>query len=434
MMALAARPSLAIHAPIQRTTACGLVIFDDPQERGAGTAYLPDALPQRIRSMNDLRSDMIWVANVPDRGLSRTHPGLRASDYFGASISDIAYDLGLAYSRGYPLNAQEGVAIATIMSRAVVVASRVYGWDLDGGAAPLGGETLFEDIAMAMRMEPPHKASGDSIGSRLGHACQDRSAPNWPFEPLERLVPVTLRFNRLAYARQLLAQLVPAGADWVEVGQGQRIDRLPTLVNLAIDWSETAPDVVALAAFGQTGKRKQQLRLWACGPELDWLGPLCRAHVHAALINERGYSLLAAPLQMPVPLAVRSQLTMSYSAGLVGKAHLDAVLSAECYQGSKGRFASATGAWLRAYDRGFMFGVACRAHAAGFLVRRYGDGEIGLRVREDQLQALLKFKRDLGFMYPAIESLVPGVSPCEEGEGGWGTVTTSESYGVEGGS
>lgn len=27
-------------------------------------------------------------------------------------------------------------------------------------------------------MGPPPKASGDSIASRLGHACQDRSAPN----------------------------------------------------------------------------------------------------------------------------------------------------------------------------------------------------------------------------------------------------------------
>lgn len=392
----------------QPAISCGLVIFDDPQEHGAGTAYLPETLPQRFRSVNDLRTDMVWVANVPDRDISRSHPGLRASDYFGAGLPDIAYDLGLAYSRGYPLAAQEGVAIATIMSRAMTVAAKAYGWDADAGAPDFSGETLAEEITATIQRQDSPKASNDSMASRFGHASQDRSVPNWTFERHDAVIPVILRFNRLAYARQLLAQRVPAGSDWAEAEPGRRVEGLPVIAGIAIDWSDANPDLAALAAFGRTGNRRQPLRMWACGAELAWLAGLCRLRAHTTLVNANGYASLPTALQMPVPLAVRSPLTMSYAAGLVGKAHLEAVFSTECYHGKNGRLASAAGAWLRAYDRAMMFSVACRAHAAGFRVLRYGDGELSLRVSRDQLDELDKFKQAEGFMYPTVESLAAG--------------------------
>lgn len=248
----------------QPTIGCGLVAFDDPQERGAGTAYLPDTLPQRFRSVNDLRTDMLWVANVHDREISRLHPGLRATDYFGARLSDIAYDLGLAYSGGYSLAAQDAIAIATIMSRAMTVAARSYGWDLAGGALDFSGETLAEEISATMQHEGSEKGSKDPMASRFGHASQDRSVPNWTFERHDAVISVILRFNRLAYARQLLAQRVPAGADWTEAEPGQFADGLPIIAGIAIDWSEANSDLAALAAFGRTGNRRQPLRLWAC--------------------------------------------------------------------------------------------------------------------------------------------------------------------------
>ncbi|QYY33616.1 hypothetical protein K2O51_31825 (plasmid) [Cupriavidus pinatubonensis] len=423
------RPVTPLGA-IQRGPSCGLVIFDDPQERRAGTAYLPEALPQRIRSMNDLRTDMVWVANVPDRDISSAHPGLRATDYFGASLADIAYDLGLSYSRGYPLTAQEGVAVATILSRAMTIALRTYGWDADGSEASFEGDTLAEEIATGMRLRPAVVASGDAMASRLGHATQDRSVPNWPFEQHDAVVPVTLRFNRLAYARQLLAQEVPAGTDWVEISKAPRVGGLPAIANVSIDWSDADPDLAALAAFGQTGKRKQQLRLWASGPELAWLSRICRPSVSTAWINANGYVGLPAELKLPVPLAVRSQLTMSYAAGLVGYSHLRAVLSIECSQGSKGRAASAIGAWLHAYDRGLMFSVARRAHESGFHVRWYGNGEIRLSVREDQIDALTAFRLEEGFMYPAVASLELGTQSASADEE-WSTGVTEATYGTE---
>jgi hypothetical protein len=417
--------------PTQAGASCGLVIFDDIQERRAGTAYLPEALPQRIRSMNDLRTDFIWVSNVPDRDISGAHPGLRAADYFGASLADIAYDLGLAYSRGYPLTAQEGVSVATIMSRALTIASRSYGWDSDRGEASFAGETLSEEITSTVHLRPTVAGNGDPMSSRLGHASQDRSVPYWPFEDHEAVVPVTLRFNRLAYARQLLAQGVPAGTEWVQVSNAQCVGGLPVIAKLAIDWSESDPDLAALAAFGQTGRRKQLLRLWAAGPELDWLSEICHPQVSVALINADGYAGLPANLKLPVPLAVRSQLTMSYAAGLVGYSHLRAVLSIDCSDGGKGRAASAVGAWLHAYDRSLMFSVARRAHMAGFHVRSYGSGEISLRVRKDQLDALKKFRLDEGFMYPAVASLERGAHPAEHEEVGSTGVTEEATYGTE---
>ncbi|WP_342051215.1 MULTISPECIES: hypothetical protein [unclassified Cupriavidus] len=413
MSALETALPLTRRISAQPTIGCGLVVFDDPQERGAGTAYLSDTLPQRFRSVNDLRTDMLWVANVLDREISRLHPGLRATDYFGARLSDIAYDLGLAYARGYSLAAQDAVAIATIMSRAMTVAAKSYGWDLAGGALDFSGETLAEEISATMQHEGSEKGSKDPMASRFGHASQDRSVPNWTFERHDAVISVVLRFNRLAYARQLLAQRVPAGTDWTEAEPGQFIDGLPVIAGIAIDWSEANSDLAALAAFGRTGNRRQPLRLWACGAELEWLAGLCQLRAHTTLVNVNGYASLATALQMPVPLAVRSPLTMSYAAGLVGKAHLDAVFSIECYQSRSGRLASAAGAWLRAYDRAMMFSVACRAHAAGFRVQSYGDGEIRLRVSSDQLNELDKFKQVEGFMYPAVESMAAGIGVAD---------------------
>src|SRR3546814_10709060 len=77
---------------------CGLVIFDTPEAKH-GTAFLPQTDPQRVRSANDLRNDVLWISNLsPLEPITHVYPNLRSDFYFRRKISELGHDLGIQSS------------------------------------------------------------------------------------------------------------------------------------------------------------------------------------------------------------------------------------------------------------------------------------------------------------------------------------------------
>jgi len=254
----------------------------------------------------------------------------------------------------------------------------------------------------------------DDLVRALTQAHQAASEPDWPaptYEPDS--VFVTLRFNRLNYAQQLLDAPLPTGRGWVRVDGMKAQDSAmtyclehPTLVKATVEWDNASSDVAALAAYGQAGKKRNPMRLWLAQPELAWLSRYARITITSIWVDQSGYARLAPGARLPGLFVAHPEACLSYSAGLVALNHWDALSSCTWNRRSRTEEASVWATWLRAMDRGMMFSMALRAHEAGFHVQRYGSGALRLRVTRDRLPELAQFKQEHGFMYPDISSLM----------------------------
>lgn len=394
---------------------CGVVLFDHPDEVSNGTAYLPEEPAQRIRSPNDLRNDVLWVSNLSVfEEKIKSHPNLRSGYYFRVLLAEIAHDLGLQSSRDGHMRAEDALAVANYMTRAMTIAARVYGWDVaELGPLKVSESLLMKDIAKGLPTSPaPDPRFRDDLIRALTQAYQEVSVPDWPTPPYAPdSVYVTLRFNRVNYVKQLLECPVPAGREWVrlEQVQGNTIDyclRHPTLVKATIEWDNASSDIAALAAYGQAGKKRNTMRLWMTQPELAWISEYAKVTITSIWVDRSGYQKLSASAKLPPLFTQHPEACLSYSAGLVAFNHWQGLASCTWNRRSRIEEANVWAAWLRAFDRAMMFDMAVKAYEAGFHVDRYGGGSLRLRVSRDRLTELAQFKEECGFMYPDMTSLV----------------------------
>lgn len=396
---------------------CGLVLFDHPEEVGSGTAYLVETSPQRIRSPNDLRNDALWVSNLSTtEERTRSHPTLRNSYYFRVLLSEIANDMGIQSSREGQMSLDDALKISTIMTRTMTIAARAYGWDVsEMGPLRVSEQYLMRDIVKMLPSSPtPDARYRDDLIRALTQAHQENSEPDWPgaiFEPDS--VFVTLRFNRVTYAQQLLDCQVPAGRAWSRLENVQMDNTTlryclshPTVVKATIEWDNTPTEIAALAAYGQAGKRRNAMRVWMTQPELSWISRYAKVTIHSVWVDDSGYTRLSPAGRLPPLFAAHPESCLSYSAGLVAHNHWQALASCTWNRRSRIDESNVWAAWLRALDRAQMFSMALKAHQAGFHVDRYGSGSLRLRVTRSRLPDLVRFKEEHGFMYPEISGLI----------------------------
>jgi len=245
------------RTPLIAPLACGVVLFDDVNEVGSATAYLPSMAAQRIRSPNDLRNDVLWVSNLSVfEERVRHHPTLRSGYYFRTGLSEIAYDLGIQSSRDGQMSPNDAMKLATIMTRTMTMAARAYAWDVaELGPMRVQEPFLASDIEKMLNTAPaPDARFRDDLVRALTQAHQASSEPDWPaptYEPDS--VFVTLRFNRMNYVQQMLDAPLPTGRGWVKV-EGMQVQENalayclehPTLVKATVEW-----DIELAALFRQ---------------------------------------------------------------------------------------------------------------------------------------------------------------------------------------
>jgi hypothetical protein len=177
-------------------------------------AYLSIGPAQQIRCANDLRSDVLWISNLNSieafPALS-VIPNLRASNYLSFTLADIAHDLGIDITREGQIDHTDAMKLAGVLTRAMTIATRAYGWDAPE-LGPLRIQDLYLslDIARALPTPPQMLTEHRSeLAHALTQAYQDDSVPNWSAYHSDgksesaQSAYVTLRFNRLNYARAL---------------------------------------------------------------------------------------------------------------------------------------------------------------------------------------------------------------------------------------
>lgn len=391
----------------------GVALFDE--SRDSGWACVQGSQPFRYRQPQDLSNDCIWVCSVSGTEFRSKWGGmhhLRSADYI-SKLHYLAGDYGLRVDGEGKFGhlAQQACAqLAPTIHRAMVIASQVYGWS--DPANRLRMDSLSEDIRKGL-VEPPRAAN--HMRGALAAAYQSYSSPSWGgFRGEQNSILLTLRYNRLDYARRLLCTLVPDGA-WTKHGdEGGRTNLplrdfldpdTPCLVHATVEFTGQDQELASLCAFGSQPSRSV-LRSWISQPELMWLSQHAHVHVTAAYTVESGKPL-PWNVQLPELLVSDPLFSLSIPAGLVAEAHWKALATPVYNARAKGekKDYSAWSVWLRAWDRAYSFQLALAAHKQGYLVNGYGNGSVVVRCPSERLPHLLDFCQENDIAHPAFQSI-----------------------------
>lgn len=386
----------------------GVALFDNPNDMTAGWACRADESPFKFSGIAELSNDTLWVTNLSfdeykNRAKKISH--LRRSDYLRSSLTSIAADLGIRITGVFAREAS--VVLARVFRHSMLIAIHTYAWE--SPLTDLRGDTLSDDI----RRYLPYATSAQPLTrAAFISAHQSYSMPEWGsfYEP--DTVPLTMRYNRMDYAKQIMATMVPDDS-WTYMPPGDACrmtindllnpDR-PCMVEAAVELGTLNPDIAALISFGAQTARRSGIRKWISQPELSWLSRHATVRVSSVL-----YAQAAAP--MPANLGLPERLTadplfaMSLSAGLVAEAHWSAVAAPVYNRTSKSNDVSSRAVWLRAVDRALSFGLAQKAYEAGFRVSGYGNGSVFVRVARSRLHDCLKFADENNIAHPAFDAI-----------------------------
>ena len=393
---------------------CGVVLFDDPKDASSGSAFLPNQATQRIRSLNDLKNDVLWVSNlsIHDDKIKH-HPSVRSGWFFRLTLNEMAQDIGIQSSLDGQMEPDDAQRISNIATRALTIAALAYGWSAKEGVGALQELLLHSDIQKGLPRPPiPDARWRDSLAVAFRQSYQERSVPSWAsYSWAPDSVFVTLRFNYVDYVKQLLDQPVPLGKKWTKLEEsGVRLlddpvayclDK-PCFVRATVEWDNASSEIAALAAYGQAGKRKNAMRLWLSQPELVWLSKYATITISDIWIDQSGLGKLPKQARLPDLFESSPESVLSYSAHIAAYNHYQAISSDTWNRRTRSYEVSVWAAWIKALDRAFMFSVALAAHERGFYVASYGDGSLRLRILREQANDLMAFKVEQGFMYPDL--------------------------------
>lgn len=406
---LTPRPSAVKSPDIDPSTKIprfGVALPDYPTDIDSnGWAYVfGEDSARRYSTLAELPNDAILVTNH-----ERLRPGLRVarnirgSTYLSRSLKQIADDLG--HSIDGAASADIAIKLGRIVHYAGMTAISAYGWSSPMDA--LASSTLAEDIRKTLK---PDQAAPELVDHMVS-AYQSWSSVNWPYASDRDMVNVTLRLNRLHYARKLMSYPAPAGA-WTYMpvgGRSRGIDQwidpsAPCLVEATVEFADTDPEMAVLLAIGSSAQGGA-LRKWFTSVELSWLSRFATINVNSVLSNDA--MIEPAPrTRLPEALTKDPLLAMSPAAGLVAECHW-AALATPAYD-PKTRMRNAIGPhgiWLRAHDRRLCFERALYLHQHGFKVNGYGNGAVLVKSERARLPELMEVADVIEAQYPVFTRL-----------------------------
>ncbi|MEJ8837583.1 hypothetical protein [Ramlibacter sp. AN1133] len=398
----------------------GVALFDE--SRQSGWACLVDMQPFRFRQPQDLPNDCVWVCSATGTDFrpwaQLAH--IRSADYV-SKLHYLAHDYGLRVEgegKFGQLAQQACAQLAPTIHRTMVIASQVYGWT--DPSTMLRGVSLTEDIRKCLVAPPAPRnfmrgmlqSAYQSYSKPVVHAFNRASGPE---------ITITMRYNRLEYAKRLLAQQIPDG-HWTCVSDsaGYPLDKAldpayPSLVTATVEFVGKDAEISDLCAFGADASRGM-LRSHISQPELQWLSKHARIHITSAHVAATGKPL-PSNAQLPELLTSDPLFSLSVPAGLVAEAHWKAIgtptYNPRAASGDKREFSS-WAVWLRAHDRAFSFELAMAAHQAGFRVLGYGNGAATVRVEKERLPQLLDFCMENEIAHPAFRSIFQDHGLCAD--------------------
>ena len=356
-----------------------------------GWASIGGTPARRIQGVASLPSDVIWLTNLDYTAFSATrlymHSNFRNLGWLRTRFEQIADEFGLGTNTGKAKETAETVAL---------IAHRVVAYSCKELGVRVKGPRLNDDFSDMLgldrcRLTEQHYAAFESIAGHpnvtvVQSVSYGRGAPT-----------LTLRVNRLRYARTMLSYRVPPDTGWTLVKNrmsDDELDRLeiPFIVRCRI--TDVKPLMAETLSWGSGSK---SLREWLTPTEWRVVRKHAQVEARSVILCEQGYaSQDSYAAKLPTgPLA-----ELSYSLGLVGEQLWSALMNKQPRANGQTGY-TARAAWMRAVDRMTMFDYAQRLAAKrGITLVGYGMGNVVVRVPEGGLEAVLEATTDVGLMPP----------------------------------
>lgn len=381
----------------------GAIVFDPSTVIGsgdrtvvsltAGWASIGGTPARRIQGISGLPNDVIWLTNLSYAAFLAAklnmHANFRNDGWLRTAFEQIATEFGLGRNTGKAKDAAEAIAL---------VAHRVVAYSCkELNVKILSHGRLNDDFATAMgldrcRIPEAHYSTFETIA---GH-------PNVSvIQPVSfgrgTTSSTTLRSNRLAYARRMLAHKVPPDSGWVLAKQKLTETELesmelPFMVRCRI--TNVKPIMAEALSWGSGAK---SIREWLTDVEWRVVRQYADVELRAAMVCEQGYESMERYAAM---LPQGSVDELSYTLGLVAEQVWTALMNKQPRTGRITGF-SARAAWLRAIDRMQMFDYAQRMQSRrGVNLIAYGMGNVTVRVPEGGIKHILDMAVDVGLMPP----------------------------------
>lgn len=395
----------------------GVALFDE--SRSSGWACLPgkNDEPFRFRTPEDLKNDCVWICSAEGMDFTqswgRMHH-MRPANYI-SKLTHIAADIGVrTEGQGrFGASAQRASKdLASLIHRSVVYAAQAYQWQEP--MARLRQSVFADDLRVWLNDTCPPPPMRSDMRAAVESAHQSYSAPVYGYSTFEPgNLTVTIRPNRLDYARRIMATPMPDG-NWNYIDSssagGLREEDLkdperPSLMMATVEFSGHDVEKAALCAYGaQISSKSRTLRTWLTQTEMAWLGQYAEIRVGAAFISEHRRLL---PEKLLLPDAMLDPLcSPSISVGMVAEAHWKALVTEVYKPALRKREVSMWGLWLRAADRAMSFDLARRVQDAGFTVLSYGNGQVVLNCKRDKLYDLMAFCMQNDVAHPNFRGIL----------------------------
>ncbi len=381
----------------------GAIVFDPSSVIGGsdrsvvsltgGWASIGGTPARRIQGIAELPNDVIWLTNLGYTAFLAAklnmHANFRNEGWLRTAFEQIATEFGLGRNTGKAKETAE--VLSLIAHRVVAYSCKELNIQVQSHAR------LNDDYATAMgldrcRIPEMHYSTFETIA---GHpnvsVIQSVSFGRGTASSM------TLRCNRLAYARRMLSNMVPPDTGWELVKQKltdadlERMEK-PFLVRCRI--TNVKPIMAEALSWGGGSKL---IREWLTDVEWRIVRQYADVELRAAMVCEQGYESLDSYAGM-LPQGTVDEL--SYSLGLVAEQVWTALMNKQPCAGRINGY-PARAAWLRAIDRMQMFDYAQRMQSRrGVTLISYGMGNVVVRVPEGGAKHILDMAVDVGLMPP----------------------------------
>ncbi len=399
----------------------GTVLFDDPQDPGAGWAAIADdnrGQPRRISGPHELATDTIWWSNISYadffRGTAQTwrNPNIRHDKFLPVSHVDVLREWGHD-----PQNIEPDF-VASFCSQVFDRIMRIA-WSLLREAQPkarmattLVGKTLRDDLRVLLpELEYPKLEAAEAMKS--GQAWEEFTSTGARGPKGAKWI--LLRRPRLSYAMEMLQTPVPRGpyifrkrSDIAKLGPNpvEHVRSMSTPAIIEVTVNKIQPEVAPIYGFGAaTDRDKRVSRSWVAHPEFQILSRVADITVRSMWQAERYW-----PMVPVLPEAAKEFLTnrftdFSWSAGIVAECLWRAVSLAEdkgkAAPGAAGDARASTswqGLWIRAADKSAMFSLSMRLTELGHAIVSYGLGWVRAQVAEEEIPGLIRDGLGMGLI------------------------------------
>jgi len=349
----------------------------------------------RISSIHELKNDVLWFTNLNYNDFYRSglqnKPNFRNESWLRSLFNQFVVELGVDKNSVSPDITVS--TIAAIVQRVVTIAIVRYGVFPES-------KRLSEDFAKKIKI-PQSILPNDlykifnTAANRLTSRTVLSKNSNMKFST------ITVRCNRLCYARTMLATPVPSDTtEW-------EMDKITTLNHHNDEWLEgiNMPFLVKCTINNINPEFAEILLLnrnfsnegeWLTDIEWRVIRKYSNISINEILICKKPAILLQQAKLLPqYPL---DELSFTY--GLIAEQIWTAITNKQICKDNVNRYTIAA-VWLRAADRILMFDYARKFSRAGINVIGYGLGHIVLSYPDNELRYTLSIAIDSGLMPPS---------------------------------